>query len=413
MHAPNDKSTTKKKPSRAYRDLKRSASAIADFADPGALFWDTGVHGLRLRVGKYRATWSYFKEHSIHGKRSATCKTLGHYPSMGIDAARAAALVVAGQIADKRIEPGKRAALRLRVAMDSYIAYLRKEVERKNEIARKQASKADRPHIDKPARHAANVAKLRRQFFAEFENWPLRDLANTPAVVKDWHEKMTRDAGPVSANRAAEVLRACYRYAYKLDIHLPQRVPTAAIEFNIEKREEVGDAMTRRNFPAWAAAWSKIESPIHRSFALVNLLTGCRPGELARLQRADVLPRERVFVIRNAKASADIRVILSVPIIRALRIALAAHSGADVFPGCAQAAHRLPLPARGVELRRTYRTIAADLGVDEMLAHFLMGHAPEGISQRYVSRMMLAAGPAMRRAQGDISREIVRLLGID
>jgi hypothetical protein len=64
-------------------------------------------------------------------------------------------------------------------------------------------------------------------------------------------------------------------------------------------------------------------------------------------------------------------------------------------------------------LRRTFRTVAADCGVDEMLSHFLMGHAPAGISQRYVARMILSSGPAMREAQRKISRRIVSLLGIE
>ena len=62
-------------------------------------------------------------------------------------------------------------------------------------------------------------------------------------------------------------------------------------------------------------------------------------------------------------------------------------------------------------LRHTYRTVAADVGIDEMLSHFLPGHAPEGISQRYVARMTLNAAPAMREAQRKISRRILELLG--
>jgi len=68
--------------------------------------------------------------------------------------------------------------------------------------------------------------------------------------------------------------------------------------------------------------------------------------------------------------------------------------------------------ALGMSLRRTHRTVAADCGVDEMLAHVLMGHPPDGISQRYVARMILACGSALRAAQYKISRRIVGLLGL-
>jgi hypothetical protein len=54
-----------------------------------------------------------------------------------------------------------------------------------------------------------------------------------------------------------------------------------------------------------------------------------------------------------------------------------------------------------------------------MLAHFLMGRAPAGISQRYVNpaprageRMILSSGLAIREAQRKISRRIVSLLKI-
>ncbi len=148
------------------------------------------------------------------------------------------------------------------------------------------------------------------------------------------------------------------------------------------------------------------------------MLTGCRPGELARLRRADIWPRdkdfpkrrERVFVIRNAKAGQDVRVVLSVPIIRALKIACRAHNNELVFPGSAQIGHRDTLPARGMMLRRTYRTIAADCETPPLIEHFLMSHAPEGISQRYVSELTLQSLPAMRRAQRKISARMLELL---
>jgi hypothetical protein len=62
------------------------------------------------------------------------------------------------------------------------------------------------------------------------------------------------------------------------------------------------------------------------------------------------------------------------------------------------------------ELRRTSRTVAADCGVVEMLAHFLLGHASAGISERYVARMILSSGTAMREAQRKISRRMMALL---
>ena len=41
-----------------------------------------------------------------------------------------------------------------------------------------------------------------------------------------------------------------------------------------------------------------------------------------------------------------------------------------------------------------------------------MGHAPQGISQKYISTLILQNGPAMRAAQERISKRIVSLLGL-
>ena len=63
-------------------------------------------------------------------------------------------------------------------------------------------------------------------------------------------------------------------------------------------------------------------------------------------------------------------------------------------------------------LRHTYRTVAADLGVDDLLIHFLMGHTPRGISRKYVAVLILANGPAMRAAQERISARTLKELGL-
>jgi hypothetical protein len=64
-------------------------------------------------------------------------------------------------------------------------------------------------------------------------------------------------------------------------------------------------------------------------------------------------------------------------------------------------------------LRHTYRTVAADLGVDDLLIHFLMGHAPEGISQKYIATLILSNGPKMREEQGRMSKRMLELLGLN
>jgi integrase len=116
---------------------------------------------------------------------------------------------------------------------------------------------------------------------------------------------------------------------------------------------------------------------------MAAILSGTRPGELARLHWRDVVPRqdkpiivngieryprERCFIIRGAKAGNDVRVPLSAAIAQALKAARAAappSSGDDfVFPGRTSGSHVTKfdgdgLIAHGMMLRRTWRTVAA------------------------------------------------------
>jgi integrase len=378
-----------------YRLSDQHIEALRDFGMKGT-FRDTGVVGLRLRIGVRRMSFFFFMEHRKHGVRSTTCELLGHWPAMNVADARKAALQIAGRIAADKIEPGKRRAVKFEAALAEYINHLVRQAERRG----------------KPARWAKNVRNLsRRHLIPKWGKWPLAEISGSPAAVRDWHIQVTKDAGPVTANRCAQLVRACYRHASRLNRSLPVALPTSAVVMNTEKPSQ--KALDFRDFPAWSAAWSEIVSPVRRAYHLMALLTGARPGELARLRWIDVHDNERTFTIPNAKTGPDIVLPMSPEIAAALQMARdAAEDGAErVFPGLGYTDHRDDaLPMKGQALRHTYRTICADLEIDELISHYLLGHAPAGISQKYISILILQNGPAMRLAQERISKRIAGLL---
>jgi integrase len=366
--------------------------------------WDGQVPGLVCRVGIRKTSWFFFRQKREHGTRRAVYVTLGEFPTMGVAAAREDATVHAADVIRGTAKLGKREAINFGEALDKYLDYLRRQSERRG----------------KPPRWANNVERYAKTLLRpQWEKWPLADMAANPAAVADWHRKITETAGPVSANRCCQVIRAMYKRAARGDLSLlKHNDPCAAVEFNSETPAQKGLAF--KDFPKWKTALDKIGSPIYRAYHLCGLLTGARPGELARLRWEDVKPRERLIVIGKAKAGADIAIPMSSAIARTLKLARDAESTTGrrtvredfVFPGAAQKGHRDRLPARGNELRHTYRTVCADLGIDDLLSHFLMGHAPAGISQGYVVRLLLTSGPAMRQAQRKISRRVMSLLKI-
>jgi integrase len=389
---------------RIYRRLTdKYVEAVSHFAEGKvSLIWDDKVPGLQVRIGRRKITFAFVQEHRIRGKRGVTYQRLGFFPSMDVKAARKAALIEAGRVAAGRITPGHRTAVKVAAAMDAYVAYLRE----------KAAGKGKAPAW---AKNVESIARV--HVVPEFGNWSLAELSAAPGAVAKWHRGVTKSGGPIVANQSARVLRAAYRRAARLDRSLPPALPTSAVEFNPEQRSQ--NALAPADFPKWRKAWAKIEAPTRRAFQMINLLAGCRPGELARLRWPDVEPRKRCFVIRGAKADNDVYVPMSAAIAREFKRARDA-ARADkietewVFPARA-GGHLVKvdadrLPACGMALRRTWRTVAADCGVDELIAHFCLGHVPAGISRGYVAKMILSSGSAMRTAQRTVSRRMLALM---
>ena len=139
-----------------------------------------------------------------------------------------------------------------------------------------------------------NVAKLgERILLPRWTGFTLAEMSERPDDVEDWHRAAAKEHGPTSANHAARVLRALYRRRAKRDLALSKvNLPTAAVEMHAERRAQKG--MTVADFPSWFAAWKAIESPVRRAYAMVNLLTGARPGSLrGRGLRIGMLPQRR------------------------------------------------------------------------------------------------------------------------
>jgi integrase len=373
-------------------------SAWRDFSMTG-MCWDLDVRGFRVRIGSKRISFSFFMQHRFRGKRSTTCRALGTWPSVTVTDARKAALRIAGEIARSGPGPGQRDATKFEDAFGRYLEHCRAQSDRRG----------------KAPLWAVNVAKLGKVILPMWGKWALLEMSNSPGPVADWHEQVTRERGAVTANRCIQIIRAAYRRAARLDRSLPAALPTSAVTMNVEHARQVGI----ENWSAWRAEWEAIPSPTRRAFHILNLLLGCRPGELQRLRWRDVNVKARTLTLVKGKSGLDVAVPLSLPIVQGLRMARGSRSRGQVrcewvFPspkGGHIARGNDGLSIAGHGLRHTFRLVAVEAGADELLTGFLMSHAPSGISQKYIPMMMLREGPAMRKAQAAISARIMSLLG--
>ena len=403
--------------------------ALSEFRDDPNIrghYPDNTLKGLFLHVGTRSMVWRYRLQRTVKGVRKMVFKSLGEWPGVGTEEARKAALIFAGAVAADKAPPSKRTAATFETAWATYLAYLEAKATEKG----------------KPARWHANAKKLGDNLILPtWAKWTLIDMANSPEAVEEWHAKMTRKHGPVSANHAARLIRATYKRRAARDVTLSlDRLPTSSVQWN--KEEPVQHALASRDFAKWRAAWDKIENPVHRAYHLFCLLTGVRPGEGARIRLQDINPDARMFTIPNAKAGKDITLPMTREIGYAVALARNAppqqikmtrmtgmkrgerklvdrkqphHEVIDkdlVFPGCRQISSRSGLPIAGNGLRHTFKTLHVELGIPDMLSHFLMGHALEGVSAKYIAELIIANGPALREAQEKISARVFELLGL-
>jgi integrase len=340
-----------------------------------------------------KRSFYFYSEVMVRGERLTQHKLIGHWPETTPEKARRLAKMEDGRIAAGRIEPGKRRAVKFKDAFERYKEHL----------------KAKATKRDKPARWHTNVHQYGRlHLLPKWGGVSLADMSRDPKALADWHVKLTKNAGPITADRCCQVIRATYKFEAKLNRSLPVHLPTSGVTFNGDQPRETGIDDWR----AWAKAWKAIPSPVRRAYVLCALLLGGRPTETSLLKWSDVKVRERVIVIGKSKSGIDIRVPMSWPIAACLRMA----HGADdvkVFPGARHNPLRDGLPAYGNSLRHAWRGVAADLEIDDLISSCLMGHAPKGVHASYVPRLALSLWPGMRGAQRRISRRILDLLRLD
>ena len=380
------------KPRRKYSKLTdRIVEILVDHSGEDgnplpAVFYDAIVPGLRLRIGKHRRTWFFFQEYSTKGNRGTAFRTLGRWPRMNVADARKEALQHAARVAAGRPQPGKRQAITLEAATADYLESLQAR--------------------GKKSVHSIALL-LRRNLLPDFGRFTLAELSDSPALVRDHHLKISKHA-PVTANRTMAYLNAIYKHASRLDRSLPPASPISAVRRNREEPKQ--SAMPFSEFAAWNRAANALP-PLHAAYHRLMLLTGMRGLSAQRLKWTDVDVKARTLTLRGApgrKVRTDVSVPMTSAIVAALKLARPVHDGL-VFPGALRWNDRLPY--QGHDLRHTFLSVAADLGIDELQRRLLTAHSLVGINQAYVTKAIVEGGPGLRAAQRRVSARIVSLLG--
>ena len=364
---------------------ERLTEALVRGLGPGA-HRDTAVRGMMVVVNKRSASYAVQRDlyRGRTGRRqfvkTVRC-TLGRVGDMTLDDARTRAMEVIAQI-KRGIDPNARPE---EPGADGWtLGRLWSEYEA--DLRVREAADAT----------VADFLDLGRRYLGDLLDLPLAGLKRS--LCRDRHRSITRNHGPVSANRTFRALRAAYNFALRT-VDDPDALPdnpVKAVTFNRERRKEA--VILPEDLPDWYERVQKLNNPIRREIPLLGLLSGLRPGNLVSIEREWIRLDDRAIHIPRTKARRPFDLPLSKPMVTCVERALAAgdmlhHGSSWLFPTRNKAGQQLAtqvwreksLPTEtGHILRHTYRTLAHAAGINAQSVLLLMDHKVPGITGVYL-----------------------------
>ena len=351
--------------------LKPPASGVVEL-------WDSHARGLCLRVfASGRATWTFRYRPRDGGGRKRI--GLGEYPTIGLAEARRRADRLRGEVSGGADPAAERRARREAVTIARLVArYMAEEIE--------------------PKRKPATVALYRKYF--RLHVLPLIGVRRARDLTHGDVAKLHRALGaraPVTANRVVSLIGSLFTWAGRAG-EVPRGTNPARdiTHFREQARERflsmeelarLGDALREAEI-----AGSFLPAPIAALRLL--LLTGCRVGEILHL-RWEYVDFERGLLLLPDSKTGRKPVVLNAPALQVL--ASLPRVGSFVIYGDDPERPRADLnrPWRAVakragldgvrlhDLRHSFASVGAGLGLGLPIVGKLLGHTVPSTTQRY------------------------------
>lgn len=229
------------------------------------------------------------------------------------------------------------------------------------------------------------VEEVRRfnVYLPPLHKMPLKAI--TPQLVRDFHKKLAKERGEISANRIIELVSRSFNYAIQQGAYIPN--PAAKMKMFKEKsRERILDEIEiRRFFDAL-----KTLPPDWQDFFKLALFTGARRANVQALKWENLDIERKIWTIPAEEFKTDDKteVILSDEAIEILLKRLQNKTSDYVFPSRAKCGHIVEvkgvwkklLTAAGIsdfhlhDLRRTFGSYQAKTGASLPIIGKSLGH---------------------------------------
>jgi len=375
---------------------------------PKAFLRDKEVTGLRVRVTA-NAAKAFVYEAKIHGK--AFSKTLGKFPLMSIEEAKAKARDLAKTVKNDKQDPREleRQQHADKVAQSAAAAAHALTVGEvwSTYIEERRPHWGDlhyRDHIDKAkagglpsGRRGCNKQLTKPGPLAALMPLALRDL--TAPVVEAWAAKEGKTRAS-SARLAWRLLTVFLTWCSEQSAYaaaLPAKNPakTKKAREALGKAGTKSDVLQKGQLAAWFAAVQQLQNPVIAACLQMMLLTGARPGEVLALRWEDVNFQWKGISIRDKVEGR--REIPATPYMLHLMAALPRRnewifSSATSATGCLTEPnnpHTRACKAAGLEgltlhgLRRSFSSLTEWLETPAGVVAQIQGHKPSATAEKH------------------------------
>lgn len=404
------------------RLTKRAIDALKPTRSGEQFTWDQELRGFGIRV-KPSGTKTFLIQYRNAEGRTRRC-VLGKFGVLTVEQARAIARKKLASVVDGADPADERLAVRRGLTVAELCDWYLEEAERGRLIGRlrrpiKASSLAgDRSRIEqhiKPLIGARMVSQLK---LADIERLQGDIAAGRTARPRKTARGGHTSGGTGVAARAISTLRSLCNHARRLGVIETNPANGVRIMASQRLKRYLSAGEIRHLGKVMTQMEREGEHPTGIAAIRVMLLTGFRRMEVLAMWKAWVQPDDNLVRFPDTKSGPQIRVAgdAAMAVLEAQALRHASHFvfPADVgeghFIGVVRVLERICARAGldGVTphvLRHSYASMAAAQGFSELTISGLLGHAPRGVTQRYIH-----LDTALVIAADQVSAEIARLL---
>lgn len=401
---------------------KRIVDALQHDRGRDVFVWDTEVRGFGIRA-KPSGTKTFLIQYR-NAERRTRRLVIGQFGVLTVDLARDLAKKKLASVVDGGDPSAERRAAREGMTVAEVCDWYLEEAEARRLLGRnrrpiKASSVAgDRSRIEQHIKPIIGSRVVSHVRLADIERLQADIAAGKTARSRRAGRGAQTSGGAGVAARAISTLRSLLNHARRLGLieqNLANGVRVIASE-KLKRRLSAGEI--RHLGKIIMQMDREGEHPTGLSAIRAMLLTGFRRMEVLAMREEWIDPEGNCVAFPDTKSGPQLRAVGDAAVIHLLSQA-SQHSSPFIFPADRGEGHFIGVvrvldrvcTRAGLNdvsphtLRHTFASIAASLGFSELTISGLLGHAPRGVTQRYVH-----LDTALVIAAGQVAAEIARLM---